>query len=84
MLENDRSHSQEVIGRVAKIFNTTLIFSKEGKLIADIVCVILSGATKEESVDSTLSGVSTVFDTQYLSQSINSLSIAFGFGKSSS
>ena len=83
LLEKDLSHSQEVMGNVANILKTTLIFSKPGKLIAVIAEEILEGGN-DDIVDSTLFGHFSLFSTQYFSHKHNSASIAFGFGRSSS
>ena len=43
MAEKERSHSQDVTGRVARILRATLMFAKESKLIALSVDATLLG-----------------------------------------
>ena len=70
MAEKERSHSQDVTGRVPRILRATLMFANESKLIA-------------LSVDATLLGHELLLLTQYVCHNSNSPSGARGFGKSS-
>ena len=80
MLENDLSHSQEVMGNVGNILKTTLTFSKPRKLIAVTVEEIFQWGN-DDIVDSTSFGHFSLFSTQYFSYKHNSASIAFQYGR---
>ena len=65
MAEKERSHSQDITGRVARILRATLMFAKESKLIALSVDATLLG---HEPLQLTKYCTSSTIPTHHLKQ----------------